>query len=127
MAASTVNISDFRCRGANVGPCHQAMRPARASAGFVVAEPEREAAHREAELPQQALISENPSVFDIGIARRAERARHRVVFRPITIQRHRANVIRFGEPGVTVMRPKGSNGHLYCTSTSHDHDLPPAA
>lgn len=127
MSALTVNISDFRCRGVNVGPHHQPVRTSTSSAGLAVVEPDASAARREAERLQEALISENPSVFDIGIAREAQRMRQRVVFRPIAIQRHRANVIRFGEPGVTVIRPKGSSGRLHRTAASHDRDLPPAA
>lgn len=126
MAAPTVNISDFRCRGIKIGPT-QSLRPAAAAADLVVVEPEPEAARREAELLQEARISENPAVFDIGIARQAQRMRQRMVFRPIWTQRHRANVIRFGEPGVTVMRPKGSGGRLQRKAISHDRDLPPAA
>lgn len=126
MAASTVNISDFRCRGIKFRPL-LAPRPAAPPADLVVIEPEAELARREAELLQEARISENPSVFDIGIAREAQRMRQRMVFRPIWTHRHRANVIRFGEPGVTVMRPKGSNGRLQRKAISHDRDLPPAA
>ena len=125
MAASTINISEFRCRGIKFRS--HPWRPASAAADMVVVEPAPEAAQREAELLHEALISENPTVFDIGIAREAQRMRQRMVFRPIAIQRHRANVIRFGEPGVTVMRPKGSSGRLQRAAGSHDRDLPPAA
>jgi hypothetical protein len=125
MATSTVNISDFRCRGIKARLVHQTLRAAGQRAELVVVEPE----HREVELLQEALISENPSVFDIGIAREAQRMRQRLMFRPIAMYmyRHRANVIRFGEPGVTVMQPKGSSTRIQRTSASQDRDFPPAA
>jgi len=119
MASSTVNISDFRCRAIKVRPL-QSVRAGNQPIELVVE-------HREVELQQEALISENPSVFDIGIARDAQRMRQRLVFRPLTLHRQKANVIRFGEPGVTVMRPKSSVSHLQRASASVDHDLPPAA
>jgi hypothetical protein len=122
MASSTVNISDFRCRG--IKPAYQCIRAESNSTKLVVAEAEPKAAHREAEL---AVISQNPSVFDIGIAREAQRMRQRLVFRPIAMHRHRANVIRFGEPGVTVMQPQGSSERVHRTSASQDRDFPPAA
>ncbi|HEY2860208.1 MAG TPA: hypothetical protein VGJ21_17445 [Terracidiphilus sp.] len=126
MASSTVNISDFRCRVINVRHLHPVARLSGAAAGPVEVEPESRVA-REAELLREALISENPDVFDIGIARDAQRMRQRMVFRLIPVQRNRGNVIRFGEPGVTVMRPKGSVSRLHYASISHDRDLPPAA
>lgn len=42
-------------------------------------------------------------VCDIGLAREAQRFRRRAVMRPVPIQR-RANVIRFGEQKIQVMR-----------------------
>ena len=125
MASSTVNISDFRCRG--LKPVHQPMR-AGESSRLVVVEAEPTSSRRETEMLQDALISENPAVFDIGIAREAQRMRQRLVFRPIAaIHRRRANVIRFGEPGVTVMQPQRPSGRAQRTLASQDRDFPPAA
>jgi len=45
-------------------------------------------------LPQEAVLQEDPMVYDIGIAREAQRLRRRVVFRPVNIQR-KAKVLRF--------------------------------
>jgi hypothetical protein len=65
-------------------------------------------------------------VFDIGIARRAQQhMRPRVVFRPISNQRPRATVIRFGERGVAVMRSRSLQRRW--AASSQDRDLPPAA
>lgn len=125
MAGSTVNIADFRCRAMQSRSSHSSYRT-NLPFGLTAVESEPPAG-RESNIQEEALISENPTVFDIGIARRAQHMRHRLIFRPISIQRHRANVIRFGEPGVAVMRPRNAERQRRWSAPSQDRDLPPAA
>jgi hypothetical protein len=126
MATATVNIADFRCRGVKHRSLHAPSNSAHKASGLLIVEAEPGSAQREAELLQQARLSDDPAVFDIGIARQAKRMRPRMIFRPIVLPRHRSNVIRFDEPRVAVMRvqePRAIQHHL----ASDDCDLPPAA
>ncbi|HWG22294.1 MAG TPA: hypothetical protein VG225_17345 [Terracidiphilus sp.] len=125
MAASTVNIADFRCRAVKGHYSHTPLRDGKRPGGLIIVE--SAFADRDSERGNEALVSENPAVFDIGIAREAQRLRHRVVFRPITIQRRRSNLIRFGEPRVTVMRVDEWRAAEHWSGASDDCDLPPAA
>lgn len=127
MTGSTVNIADFRCRAirARVGRNSRTfdIRPK----GLALVQPP--SAERGAQLLQEAVTQENPTVYDIGIAREAQRMRQRTLFRPIFIQR-RAKVLRFtNQPPVQVMRSaeearqsKGWSGY-----TDGPFDFPPAA
>ena len=127
MAGSTINIADFRCRAMQGRSSHAESQRTSLPFGLTAVESEPPAEHAP-EIHDEALISENPDVFDIGLARRAQQhMRPRVVFRPISIQRPRATVIRFGERGVAVMRLRNSERQRRFAATSHDGDLPPAA
>jgi hypothetical protein len=125
MAAATVNIADFRCRGVKHRSFHAPSNSARKATGLLIVEAEPDSAQREAELLKQARLSDDPAVFDIGVARRAKLMRPRMIFRPVVLPRHRSNVIRFDEPRVAVMRVQEPRAiqHL----ASDDCDLPPAA
>ena len=78
---------------------------------------------------QDAVLQEDPTVYDIGIAREAQRLRHRTVFRPISIQR-KAKVLRFREElpvqvkvRVDELRGAGARSGM----SDGPYDLPPAA
>jgi hypothetical protein len=43
---------------------------------------------------QEAVVQDDPPIYDIGIVREAQRMRHRAVFRPISTER-KAKVLRF--------------------------------
>lgn len=110
-----VNIADFRCR-AEVRTFHASPRSAKRSHSLTVVESNSKSA------------AASSAVFDIGIAREAQRMRHRVVFRPISIQR-RAKIIRFsgpslhtGQPSVEFNRAASWSGRI-----EGPCDLPPAA
>jgi hypothetical protein len=88
-----INIADFRCRDltrATTSAKRSQCRPR----GFEIVSGEDELRAREIELLREAVLKEDPMVYDIGIAREAQRLRRRVVFRPISIQR-KAKVLRF--------------------------------
>ena len=125
MAASTINIGEFRCRDAKSRFLRKPQRSSGASLAISAIEPEPEF-EMDPERLQDALVSENPLVFDIGIARGAQQ-RPRLVFRPVSVQRRRANVIRFGEPGVAVLRPTQAKVCQQRATLNNDNDLPPAA
>jgi hypothetical protein len=126
MAGSTLNIADFRCRGMKARSTYKKVRTTRLPHGLTVLESEPAIAEPQSERLHHAQVSENPTVFDIGIAREAQRTRPRLLFHPVPIQRRRATVIRFGEPGVTVMQPKQATVRKQRAASS-DFDLPPAA
>lgn len=127
MAGSTINIAEFRCRAMQGRTSHSASHRTSLPFGLTAVESEPPAAQAP-DIHEEALISENPAVFDIGIARRAQQhMRSRVVFRPVSIQRPQATVIRFGERGAAVMRSRNSERQRRFAAASHDPDLPPAA
>ncbi|KAA6461178.1 hypothetical protein DYQ86_13120 [Acidobacteria bacterium AB60] len=81
------------------------------------------------EIIQEAIVQEDPLVYDIGIARDAQRLRHRAVFRPISIQR-KANVLRFRrEAPVPIRMGREERRAMEFWSRVPDgpYDLPPAA
>ena len=125
MAASTVNIADFRCRGVTHRSFRALSNGPQRGPGLSIVEAEPDSAQREAELFQQARLSDDPVVFDIGIARQAKRMRPRMIFHPVVHLRHRSNVVRFDEPHVAVMRVHEPRGIEH--PASDDCDLPPAA
>jgi len=127
MAESHINIADFRCRAINYCSAQSPVRSAKQPRGIMLLELEPAGVEREAVLLKEAMVSKNPAVFDIGIAREATRLRPRLVLRPVAIQRRRANVIRFGEPGVAVMRGEPSRRGSHWPGMSDDYDSPPAA
>ena len=114
MAGFTVNIADFRCRGIDAWATSTPRRPGNTSCTLVVVEPRAQTSGEE------IYEATRPPVFDIGVARAAQRLRHRAVFRPIPIQRRRENVIGFAEGQVRAMRAQEG----FRTSP---FDFPPAA
>jgi len=88
-----INIADFRCRDLTRAGTSSKRSPCRPR-GFEIVSGEDELREREMGLLQEAVLQEDPTVYDIGIAREAQRLRRRVVFRPVNIQR-KAKVLRF--------------------------------
>jgi hypothetical protein len=80
MSGRPVNIAEFRCRAMRARTAEFSLRIAGRSTGVKVAD---------------SSVADSPVVFDIGMARDAQRFR-RPNTRPISIS-HRAKVIRFGE------------------------------
>lgn len=107
-----VNIADFRCRAIKVRTSHSPVHSTAAQAGLALVAPHCDTA-----------ASKHPRVYDIGVAREAQRTRHRVLFRPISIL-PRAKVLRFHES------PAGAAVHaMSCWTPAVDgpSDFPPAA
>jgi hypothetical protein len=101
MAASMVNIGDFRCRDLKT------------RLGHVQAEDEHEA--------------ERPGVVNISAARDSRHMRQRMVLHAVTAPSRRSNLVRFNEPHVAVMRINGSRAVESYGQVSDDYDFPPAA
>ena len=81
MTGRPLNIADFRCRAMKARTAQFSLRDASRPTGLRVVEP---------------ASTESPVVFDIGMARDAQRFRHRANARPVSIHQ-RAKVIRFGD------------------------------
>jgi hypothetical protein len=120
MAASTVNIAEFRCP-----PLKLRAAPSPAPSGQenphlkIVANPEPGQ-------PAPASESANPpGVFDIETARNRHTMRQPDLHRPLPFRRH-ANLVRLDEPHVTVLRVQ-PRAQQMATCTVDDRDLPPAA
>jgi hypothetical protein len=122
MAASTVNIAEFRCP-----PLKLRAAPSPAPSGQenphlkIVANPEPGQ-------PQPSPASESanpPGVFDIETARNRHTMRQPDLHRPLPFRRH-ANLVRLDEPHVTVLRVQ-PRAQQMATCTVDDRDLPPAA
>lgn len=109
MTGRPVNIAEFRCRVMKARTAQFVLRDMSRSAGLRVVEPSGPVA--------------SPVVFDIGMARDAQRFRRRAA-RPISIQR-RANVIRFGEPGFRKLAAVNAPPSWH--ASNGPYDLPPAA
>lgn len=124
MTNGPVNIGDFRCRARRSRTVRQVSRSDDRPTGIMLvpvdAEPERESV-------REALVAENPPVFDIAIAREATRMRHRILVRPIPMTRRRAQVVRITEPKVAVMSIQEARQPERRVAWSDDYDLPPAA
>jgi hypothetical protein len=116
MAASMVNIADFRCRDLNARFGHVQPRFENRN-GLEIVEPEP-AEDREAE-----PVEENPGVLDISVARDNPRMRQRIVLHSMAASRYRSNLVRFNEPHVAVMKINAA--HAF--ESSDDYDFPPAA
>jgi hypothetical protein len=119
MAASTVNIADFRCRDlkARMGRATARTTENRDKLGVVESAGIEE---HEAE-----PFAENPAVLDIGALRDNTRMRRRLVLHTMPASRHRSNLVRFNEPQVAVMRinrPRAMESWA-----KDDFDDPPAA
>src|SRR5215469_488577 len=116
MAASMVNIADFRCRDSKPrvgeGPVPENRGKLRVVEAWSAVD------DCEAETPE-----ENPAVLAMGAARDNARMRQRIALHPVPTSRHRSNLVRFNEPRVAVMKIKGANA----IESSGDCDFPPAA
>ena len=123
MNGCTINIADFRCRALRTTLSPD--RFARRQQGFEVVQDEMD---REAEMLQEAVLQDDPTVYDIGIAREAQRLRRRAVFRPINVQR-KAKVLRFrDEVSVPcVMHLEERRAESWPGRPDGPHDHPPAA
>jgi hypothetical protein len=105
MAASMVNIGDFRCRDS------------KARFGQAPAVDESEA-----ERPEVV-----DGVLDISAARNNPHMRQRMVLHTVSAPSHRSNLIRFNEPRVAVMRINRPRAVESYGQASDDYDFPPAA
>ena len=113
MAASMVNIADFRCRDLKARSGHEQPRFENRN-GLEIVEPEGGEAQP---------LEENPGVLDISAARDNPRMRQRIVLHAVTASRHRSNLVRFNEPHVAVMKINAA----HALESSDDYDFPPAA
>lgn len=117
MAASMVNIADFRCRDLKARFEHEQSRFENHN-GLELVDSAPAAEERKAE-----PLEENPGVLNISVARDNPRMRQRIVLHAVTPSRHRSNLVRFNEPHVAVMKISAAHA---CES-SDDYDFPPAA
>jgi hypothetical protein len=117
MAASMVNIADFRCRDLKARFGHAQSRSFENPNGLEIVE-SAPAEEREAE-----PVEEKPGVMNISIARDNPRMRQRIVLQPVTASHHRSNLVRFNEPHVAVMKINAT--HAF--ESADDYDFPPAA
>src|SRR5271165_5341046 len=115
-----VNIGDFRCRGRRSRVANSARgsddRPRGMMLAPVEARPERESL-------RDALVAENPPVFDIAIAREATRMSQRMIVRPVPVQRRRAQIIQISEPRVAVMTIEEGRRRDGRRAGTDDYDL----
>jgi hypothetical protein len=122
MIESTVNIADFRCRAVKIHAIHSPERTSRQNGPALVE------SRGNAEIVSMSGASRGSRVYDIGIARDAQRMRPRVVFRPISIQR-RAKVLRFHEASEALPRATAimTASPRWNPAVDGPYDLPPAA
>jgi len=114
MTGRPVNIAEFRCRAVKARISQFPLRDVNRSSAMKV-EP----------LVLRDVSEESAEVFDIGMARDAQRIRRRANLRSGSLP-HRANVIRFGESqrrAVAAMQAPQS----WRPSQLGPCDLPPAA
>lgn len=124
MKGFPVNIADFRCRAFRSRTAHTSLRAAHRPSGFslVQAHPRQNASVSLSD----AVISSNPPVYDIGIAREAQQSHQRPVFRLIPIVR-RTNVVRFSNAPESAATQVRSQARSSKHSSDDSYDLPPAA
>lgn len=123
---SCINIADFRCR-TTARALSFANRPPRRPRGFEIVQPRGSWPEWDARILQEAVVQEDPTVYDIGIAREAQRMRHRAVFRPISIQR-KAKVLRFrSEEPVSIRMRVEERRAVESGRPDGPYDFPPAA
>lgn len=113
MSDTPVNIAEFRCRAIKLRAGYTFEPSGAAQRGLALV-----ASHA-----RQGGSSRSQRVYDIGVAREAQRTRHRVLFRPMPIQR-RAKVLHFheGEARAAVQMMPRWNPPM-----NGPYDLPPAA
>lgn len=127
MNGCTINIADFRCRAIKSRAARPSFWDAQKPAGITLVEVQNPQGHRGLQLMEAALLQENPAVYDIGVAREAQRKRPRMVFRPIGIPR-RAKVLRFNSHEPLRMPPRVEESReKWRGATDGPYDLPPAA
>jgi hypothetical protein len=123
MAASMVNIADFRCRRFKNGRDDAPVRAVENHGGLSGVEPEPSVDECETSL------AENPGVLDIGAARDSQRVRQRMGVHAAPVLRQMSgvvsNLVRFDEPQVAVMRIKQTRPMEGWAQDDCDH--PPAA
>ncbi len=128
MTGCTINIAEFRCR-AVARVTSSSNYASRRTHGFYVSEAEAAPREHDEDLLQDAILQEDPTVYDIGIAREAQRMRHRTVFRPVSVQR-KAKVIRFRSeiPAMFKVRAEEARvGEGWSNRPDGSNDFPPAA
>jgi hypothetical protein len=78
---------------------------------------------------QEAVLQQDPTVYDIGIAREVQRLRHRTVFRSMSAPR-KAKVLRFRDEGPVQFKSRveeAQRKEARVGSPDGPYDLPPAA
>ena len=123
---SCINIADFRCR-ATARALSFANRPSRRLRGFEIVQPRGSWPEWDPRMLQGAVVREDPTVYDIGIAREVQLMRHRAVFRPISIQR-KAKVLRFrSQEPVSIRMRAEERRAVESGMPDGPYDFPPAA
>ena len=112
MSDYPVNIADFRCRDIQFRPLRTAGNTGSVQAGLALV-----ISHR------QDGSARRQRVYDIGVAREAQRSRRRFLSRPISIQR-RAKVLRFHESAASATVQTMPR---WTPPVNDPYDLPPAA
>jgi hypothetical protein len=90
MNGLTINIAEFRCR-ATSRVAATSNRPVK---GLAVVSLDAASDRWETNTLQEAVLQDDPPIYDIGLAREAQRLRHRAVFRPAGLER-KAKILRF--------------------------------
>lgn len=124
MAASTVNIADFRCRGLKERSTDTPQGAAQNPGGLKIVD--RQTAPEEREPAVSTATGDSPAVREIGV-RREPQHMQRLILRPALISRNRSNLVRFNEPHVTVMKVKQPYAIQSWAELADDYDHPPAA
>ncbi len=128
MTGCTINIADFRCRAVARVTASYNHLPRRPRAVSLI---DDEVISKEPEMDflKEAILQEDPTVYDIGLAREAQRLRHRTVFRPTSVQR-KAKVLRFKDEAPVrgkVRAEEARVGKSWSKRPDGPYDLPPAA
>ncbi len=122
MAASTVNIAEFRYQPLKLRAVRTSSDVEQESPHLKIVANPAPAQHD----PASASESANPpGVFNIAAARNRHTMREPGLYRPFAF-RHHANLVRLDEPHVTVLRVQSRSQEPAICSLD-DRDLPPAA
>lgn len=122
MAASTINIAEFRCQPRTRRGMHVATRRPQENTTLKVVERDPEPVVTQTE-PQS---SNPPGVLSIAGGRERRTMREPRLNRPFPFRR-RANLVRFNEPHVAVMRAPVRSQQIALGAADDDRDVPPAA